>query len=283
MKTINCSAGQVIFRQGELADTMFEIRTGSVGIYTDYKTALEKQIAVLNEGQFLGELGMIEGCPRTASAVAMEDGTVLTELAEEDIAIYFRNRPEQVVRIMRQLSARIREIDESFYDACKALKESEEASRSGTEKSPDLNRKLQEISREADRQDSFTSLRSSFFQYVLDDLAEYGDKNQIVKASLLEKLFVHFADPDRLHVNPDDEFAMLSVGPSERIIQDYVKMIPMLRRGDQDIFPEPVLVSKLKSDGYMIINGHHRWAAALKTGVDKLRIKIVNPEDSGGF
>ena len=45
-----------------------------------------------------------------------------------------------------------------------------------------------------------------------------------------------------------------------------------------DIFDEPVIVHKMQPDGYLILNGHHRWAAALKTGLDKIRAEIINPK-----
>ena len=154
METVTISKGRILFREGDLALTMYVIKTGAVGVYTDYGTCFEKQIAVLKQGEFLGEMGMIEGLPRTATAVILEDETLLTELNEEDLVIYFRNQPDQMFRIMRQLSSRIREIDERFYSACQALRESEAAEQSGTGKSDELNRQLREITREADRQDS---------------------------------------------------------------------------------------------------------------------------------
>ena len=148
METVTTSKGQILFREGDLALTMYVIKAGSVGVYTDYGTSGEKQIAVLKQDDFLGEMGMIEGLPRNATAVILEDATVLTELNEEDLALFFRNRPDQIIRIMRQLSSRIREIDGRFYSACHALRESEAASQSGTGKSDDLNRQLREISGE---------------------------------------------------------------------------------------------------------------------------------------
>ena len=284
METVTTSKGQILFREGDLALTMYVIKAGSVGVYTDYGTSGEKQIAVLKQDDFLGEMGMIEGLPRNATAVILEDATVLTELNEEDLALFFRNRPDQIIRIMRQLSSRIREIDGRFYSACHALRESEAASQSGTGKSEDLNRKLREISREADRQDSVRiGQYSSFFPYVLEDLEQYGKKANIVKAGFLEKRFKRTAAPEELHANPDDEFSKAAVGPNDRIIMEYVKMIPQLRRCDEPIYPEPVYVSKLESGGYRILNGHHRWAAALKCGQEKLRIRILNPGDSGGL
>ncbi|MBQ7437950.1 MAG: cyclic nucleotide-binding domain-containing protein [Oscillospiraceae bacterium] len=284
METVTTSKGQILFREGDLALTMYVIKAGSVGVYTDYGTSGEKQIAVLKQDDFLGEMGMIEGLPRNATAVILEDATVLTELNEEDLALFFRNRPDQIIRIMRQLSSRIREIDGRFYSACHALRESEAAAQSGTGKSDDLNRKLLEISREADRQDSIRiGQYSSFFPYVLEDLEQYGKKANIVKAGFLEKRFKRTAAPEELHANPDDEFSKAAVGPNDRIIMEYVKMIPQLRRFDEPIYPEPVYVSKLESGGYRILNGHHRWAAALKCGLEKLRIRILNPGDSGGL
>lgn len=284
METVTTSKGQILFREGDLALTMYVIKAGSVGVYTDYGTSGEKQIAVLKQDDFLGEMGMIEGLPRNATAVILEDATVLTELNEEDLALFFRNRPDQIIRIMRQLSSRIREIDGRFYSACHALRESEAASQSGTGKSDDLNRKLREISREADRQDSIRiGQYSSFFPYVLEDLEQYGKKANIVRAGFLEKRFKRTAAPEELHANPDDEFSKAAVGPNDRIIMEYVKMIPQLRRFDEPIYPEPVYVSKLESGGYRILNGHHRWAAALKCGLEKLRIRILNPGDSGGL
>ena len=284
METVTYSKGHILFREGDLALTMYVIKAGAVGVYTDYGTNFENQIAVLHQDDFLGELGLIEGLPRSATAAVLEDATVLTELNEEDLAVYFRNQPDQMIRVMRQLSSRIREIDERFYSACRTLRESETANQSGTEKSDVLNRQLQEISREADRQDSFRiGQQSSFFPYVLEDLAQYGKKDSIVRASFLEKRFKHTAAPEELHANPDDEFSKASVGPNDRIISEYVKMIPQLRRLEEPIYPEPVYVTKLASGGYRILNGHHRWAAALKCGLDKLRIRILNPGDSGGL
>ena len=284
METVTTSKGQILFREGDLALSMYVIKAGSVGVYTDYGTSGEKQIAVLKQDDFLGEMGMIEGLPRNATAVILEDATVLTELNEEDLALFFRNRPDQIIRIMRQLSSRIREIDGRFYSACHALRESEAAAQSGTGKSDDLNRKLREISREADRQDSIRiGQYSSFFPYVLEDLEQYGKKANIVRAGFLEKRLKRTAAPEELHANPDDEFSKAAVGPNDRIIMEYVKMIPQLRRFDEPIYPEPVYVSKLESGGYRILNGHHRWAAALKCGQEKLRIRILNPGDSGGL
>ena len=103
-------------------------------------------------------------------------------------------------------------------------------------------------------------------------------KREVVRVGKIERWRVRFLDPDEMHANPDDEFSQPAVGPSDRIINEYVRQIPRLMRYEEDIFSDPVIVYKLREGGYLILNGHHRWAAALKTGLSKLRAEIANPQ-----
>lgn len=41
-------------------------------------------------------------------------------------------------------------------------------------------------------------------------------------------------------------------------------------------FEEPLTVEKIRPDGYLLLNGHHRWAAAMRMGVRRAPIHIVN-------
>ena len=185
-----------------------------------------------------------------------------------------------MLTVLKQMSARIRDVNRKFNEACLALAENEAAVTHGEKKSDDLISRLEQISTEAKKQQSYsTSLRSSFFRYVMDDVEECKNYT-VVKANIIERFLVKNISPYDLHANPDDEFAQPAVGPNDKIISDYVQMIPMLKRMDEDIFSDPVIAVKLSPEGYRILNGHHRWAAALKTGVSRLRTKIINPGDN---
>ena len=142
MKTLTFAPGDVIFSQGEFAVSMYDIISGKVGVYSDYQTESEKCIAELNNSETLGEMGMIEVYPRSATAVALEE-TVLVEIGEDELNDYFRNKPEKLLRIMKQLSKRIRDTNEKYYNACRAIYENNEAERNGFSKSEEL-RMLQE-------------------------------------------------------------------------------------------------------------------------------------------
>ena len=105
MKTYN--RDEVIFRQNDFADSMYDILSGSVGIYVAYGTEDENRLAVLKAGHTLGEMGLIDLAPRSATAVALEDGTVLEEISEKEFVSYFDDKPEHLLEIMRQLSTRV--------------------------------------------------------------------------------------------------------------------------------------------------------------------------------
>ena len=126
MNTLRFSAGDLIFREGDFQLTMYDIQKGSVGVYLDYDTEQNKQLTVLRENQFLGEMGLIESAPRSATAVALEDETVLREIGEDEFFAYFEDKPERLLQILRQMSARIRENTEEYREVCRALFEREE-------------------------------------------------------------------------------------------------------------------------------------------------------------
>ncbi|MCR4657435.1 MAG: ParB N-terminal domain-containing protein [Lachnospiraceae bacterium] len=97
-----------------------------------------------------------------------------------------------------------------------------------------------------------------------------------VKASLAERLLKTQASPEILLPNAEDEFCMSGIGPNYGIISGYEDKIRDAQRKDQPVLDEPLIVEKMRPKGYLLINGHHRWAAALRMGIKKIPIKIVN-------
>ncbi|MCR5089577.1 MAG: cyclic nucleotide-binding domain-containing protein [Oscillospiraceae bacterium] len=135
MKQLSFNKDQVIFEQGTFSRTMFDIISGKVGVFSAYGTENQCQLAVLGSEQTLGEMGMLELYPRSATAVALEDGTVLAEIGEEELTDYFKNQPEKLLNIMRQLSHRLRKTDKLLADACRTVSENEDAGLNGSARS----------------------------------------------------------------------------------------------------------------------------------------------------
>ena len=151
MNTLSFHKGDVIFRQGDFSSVMYDIAEGKVGVFADYETERVHQLAELKAGDFLGEMGMIEVYPRSATAVALEDDTTLNEIGENELNVYFRDKPEKLLKIMKQVSARIREIDEKYLNACRVAFESAAAEAESTGKSEQLKEKMEAIYEEYEK------------------------------------------------------------------------------------------------------------------------------------
>ena len=112
---------------------------------------------------------------------------------------------------------------------------------------------------------------------IQEDIAKYQNRRETVRASILEVLTVRFLSPDQMHPNPEDEFCDPEVGPNESIVEDYVDVAKSNLECGADSFDEAILVAKMKDGDYLIINGHHRWAAAVKVELKRVRVAIANP------
>lgn len=142
MNTLVFKKGDVIFRQGDFSSVMYDIAKGKVGVFADYETEQVQQLAELTAGDFLGEMGMIEVYPRSATAVALEDDTALNEIGEDELNAYFKDKPEKLLKIMKQISARIREVDKKYLKACRVAFESASAEAANTDKSEELKKEM---------------------------------------------------------------------------------------------------------------------------------------------
>ena len=142
MNTLVFKKGDVIFRQGDYSEVMYDIAKGNVGVFADYETETVQQLAELKAGDFLGEMGMIEVYPRSATAVALEDDTTLTEIGEDDLDEFFKDKPEKLLQIMKQMSERLRVVNQKYLNACRVAFENANAEATNTEKSEKLKKEM---------------------------------------------------------------------------------------------------------------------------------------------
>ena len=66
--------GDVIFHEGDIGNTLYQINEGKVDIYLCYGESDQKLLTELTPGKFFGEMAVIEAYPRSATAVAMAAG-----------------------------------------------------------------------------------------------------------------------------------------------------------------------------------------------------------------
>jgi CRP-like cAMP-binding protein len=107
---VSFKKGDYIFREGDPADVMYMIHKGKVQISKGIGTFDEK-IRVLEEGEFIGEMAVINSKPRSASAIAVEN-CVLIKMDRESFEETVAKNHEFSVSVIRLLSERLRETDE---------------------------------------------------------------------------------------------------------------------------------------------------------------------------
>ncbi|HTB21146.1 MAG TPA: Crp/Fnr family transcriptional regulator [bacterium] len=101
------SAGQRIFSEGEIGAEMFIIQSGKVRISKQSKD-VEKTLVVLEEGDFFGEMAVIDKGPRSANATA-EGETRCIVLDEELFEQQMQNNSRIVKKILKNMSTRLRD------------------------------------------------------------------------------------------------------------------------------------------------------------------------------
>ena len=123
------SDGDILFREGDEANCMYELRKGQVAIYSGYGTPGQKRLTLLFPKSFFGEMGLIDHAPRSATAVAVKKGTRVETIREEDLARIFRENPEKIHDILRRLVLRLRQLTANYLEACRLIAVLEQADR----------------------------------------------------------------------------------------------------------------------------------------------------------
>lgn len=96
------SRGEVIFAEGDKGDCMYVVRSGEVEIERDGKT-----IETLSGGGIFGEMALIDGSPRSATARAKTDAE-LAPINEKSFLFLVHETPFFAIAVMRTLAERLR-------------------------------------------------------------------------------------------------------------------------------------------------------------------------------
>jgi CRP-like cAMP-binding protein len=99
--------GQVLFHEGDDGDDMYIIQSGRVAIKKKVKDG-DTTLAVLEKGDFFGEMAILERMPRSATAEVVEEGDLIV-ISGEMFGDMIKANPEIAVRMLRKQSIRLRE------------------------------------------------------------------------------------------------------------------------------------------------------------------------------
>lgn len=102
----NLKKTEILFREGDNSDAMFVIKSGKLAI-TKSKGGGEITLAELGPGDMLGEMAFFDNKPRSATARAVADTTVI-ELPFSSLNAQFKTFPEWLKAIMRTVNNHLR-------------------------------------------------------------------------------------------------------------------------------------------------------------------------------
>ena len=104
------TAGTALFRAGDRGDSMYLIESGKVRITITDDDKKEIPLAELAQGDFFGEMAIIDGKQRSADATVAEDSR-LAVLSREDFLRFIHNNPVVALEMLSATFARLRRTD----------------------------------------------------------------------------------------------------------------------------------------------------------------------------
>jgi CRP/FNR family cyclic AMP-dependent transcriptional regulator len=104
------AAGQTVFEAGDPGAEMHVVLRGKIHVFITDDDGKNVTIAELGEGEFVGELSLLDSEPRSATAVAQEPTRTFV-IDRDDLLRLFRLKPEAALDIIATLGSRIRATD----------------------------------------------------------------------------------------------------------------------------------------------------------------------------
>lgn len=102
------AAGETIFNQGDAGTEMYIVAAGHVNIHLPGEQSRRVSLRDIAIGEYFGELSLFDHKPRSASALATTEVTLL-ELGVETLTDYLERRPRAAMPILQTMAERLRE------------------------------------------------------------------------------------------------------------------------------------------------------------------------------
>ena len=102
-KEVTIHPGEILFREGDEGDSMYVILSGKV--YIEKENTV---IGVRSQGEYFGEMTLIEDKPRSATTTAVKESRLL-EILKDQFLVHFASNPRILMSLLKTGSKRSRE------------------------------------------------------------------------------------------------------------------------------------------------------------------------------
>jgi len=107
VNTINFKKGENIIEEGNLGDCAYIIEAGSVEVSKISPHGDKHILGILEKSEIFGEMGLIDGLPRSATVKALEN-CVVSVFSKETFNSLADHNPEALIPIFKVLTRRLR-------------------------------------------------------------------------------------------------------------------------------------------------------------------------------
>lgn len=108
VELVSFTAGQTVFAYGDPGDSMYVLTSGAVELSVKTKTGEKLILETPREGDFFGEISLLDAGARTATAVAIAD-TEAIEVDRGDLDELFRLKPAAALDLLSATGRRLRQ------------------------------------------------------------------------------------------------------------------------------------------------------------------------------
>ena len=108
--------GDMLFREGDDPDELFVVVSGRIAIANKSIDGRESMVALMEEGDLFGEMGLFDGRGRSAEARALET-SVVTAVPYGPVRNLYENDPALLWRVVAMLAGRLRTVDAALADS----------------------------------------------------------------------------------------------------------------------------------------------------------------------
>ncbi len=111
LRPIDFNKDALIFSQDDQGDALYIIERGKVKVVLYGESGREMILTMFRPGDFFGEMSLLDGQPRSANVIAMEDARALV-LQREDFLRHMQEAPAIAINVLSEMSQRLRKADE---------------------------------------------------------------------------------------------------------------------------------------------------------------------------
>lgn len=108
--------GDVVFTEGQEPDALYIVISGRIAIANRSVDGRESVVALMEDGDLFGEMGLFDGMGRSAEARALEPSKV-AQVPYEPVKAMYQAHPELLWRVVDMLARRLRSMDEALADS----------------------------------------------------------------------------------------------------------------------------------------------------------------------